>query len=201
MRRFRVHAALDAPAMGANPGFPGAFANIPNCRNNLFCAGHSALADGRIFLAGSHWAYAHPIYAFADLFNPANSVWNNPPPPDMYQGRWYPTCTTLGDGTVLVTSGLYGPPQGTLVTIPELYNPATNSWTRLTSADRQQALYPYMFLLPDGNLVDAGPGAARMLKSSNWTWAGTLPEPGWPNDPPPLPPGWDGSAAMYAARS
>jgi hypothetical protein len=43
------------------------------------------------------------------------------------------------------------------------------------SADRAQELYPYMFLLPDGNLVDAGPGDTSFLLTSTWTWWGETP--------------------------
>ena len=49
-----------------------------------------------------------------------------------------------------------------------------------------------MFVLPDGNLVDAGPGQTSFLDPSTWTWSGQILEPSGPN-----PPGHHGSAVMY----
>jgi len=135
----------------------------------------------------------------ADLFNPWAPVgdqWNNPfAPPDMTFNRWYPTATTLPDGRVLVCAGLQQE-GGPHATIPELYDPATNSWTLLNSAQRLQPLYPYMFVLPSGWLIDAGPAQTRLLNPTNWMWGATIGDPTWP-DPPPLPPGNHGSAVMY----
>ena len=59
----------------------------------------------------------------------------------MTYGRWYPTGTTLADGRVLVTSGgtncpncnVPGDPHNGLADIAEIYNPATNTWTQLSS--------------------------------------------------------------------
>lgn len=150
-----------------NPGHPGTFENLPNCHNWSVCAGHSAMADGRILIPGSHWAYwqnAPP----ADLFDPSYmsttmAAWNLPnPPPNMAQGRWYPTATTLADGKVLVTSGtIYHGSSTVWVKIPELYDPndgPNGTFRQLAVEEYQQYWYPFMFLLPDGNLVDAGPG-------------------------------------------
>lgn len=115
-----------------NSGNPGTFENLPNCHNWSVCAGHSAMADGRILIPGSHYALGGNV-PYADLFDPnymsaGIHAWNLPqPPPNMAQGRWYPTATTLADGTVLVTSGSIGNP-AQYVKIPELYDPADNSW-------------------------------------------------------------------------
>ena len=187
------------PPFGGPPGYSGVFASIPNCRNWLFCAGHSALADGRILTVGGHYSDEFP---YADLFDPVASAWNAPSPPDdMEQGRWYPTATTLGDGTVLATSGTLGQ-GGALVTVPELYDPATNTWTQLFSATLRQPLYPCMFVLPDGNLHDAGAGFegdSRILvsSSSTWTWGPELPDPTFPVIPAHMQPGYPGAAVMY----
>ncbi len=200
---------LWTPPPPDSPGNPGQFQNIPNCRNFLFCCGHSALADGRILTIGGHWSATQK---YTDLYDPALPLdpvlrWNFPiPPGDMAKGRWYPTGTTLADGKVLATSGTEGPPVQGLppppwVIIPELFDPAAptqSAWTPLPSATRQQVYYPWMFLLPDGNLVDAGHGESRILISSpTWTW-GSQPlgiAPWLPT--PPTPPGHAGSAVMH----
>lgn len=98
------------PAMN-QPVSPGTFDTVELCRTDVFCAGHSALADGRIFHAGGDFdvnGNTQPT-DHADIFTPSLPIgtqWNNPAtPPNMTVGRFYPTCTTLGDGRVLVTSG------------------------------------------------------------------------------------------------
>ena len=97
---------------------------------NIFCAGHTNLPDGRVFVAGGNIA-THVGTSTGRIFNPVSNTWSATP--DMTQGRWYPTLTTLADGRVLTLSGemncehCYAP-------IPEIYNPATNSWSQL--ADR-----------------------------------------------------------------
>jgi hypothetical protein len=68
----------------------------------LFCAGHTTLADGRVFIAGGHIA-DYTGYPHAVIFNPATNGFTSLP--DMNTGRWYPTVTTLPNGDVLVVSG------------------------------------------------------------------------------------------------
>ncbi len=74
-----------------------------------FCAGHAGLADGRLFVAGGAFGSAVPSGSrFAGIFDAAQygnatSGWTEPD--SMPSNRWYPTCTTLPDGTVLVTQG------------------------------------------------------------------------------------------------
>ncbi|MCH9058219.1 MAG: DUF1929 domain-containing protein [Planctomycetes bacterium] len=184
---------LWTPPPASLPGAPGVFesADLPTF---TFCGGHSALPDGRILHVGGG-EFRGPYLDGADLFDPFNPVgsqWNNPTvPPDMSFRRWYPTATTLGDGRIFVCAGLQDD-GGSHATIPELYDPIANVWTLLVSANRQQKLYPYMFVLPDGRLVDAGPGPTSFLDPSTWFWSGQIPEPPGPN-----PPGSGGSAVMY----
>ena len=68
----------------------------------LFCAGHTTLADGRIFIAGGHIA-DYTGYPHAVIFDPGTNSFTTVP--DMNTGRWYPTTTTLPNGDVLVVSG------------------------------------------------------------------------------------------------
>lgn len=76
-----------------------------------FCSGHSTLGDGRLFIAGGEInisGQAPSGSKFAGIFDPrdygsAARGWTLPDP--MVDGRYYPTCTTMPDGTVLVTQG------------------------------------------------------------------------------------------------
>src|SRR6185312_625117 len=91
--------------------------------------------------------------ANANIFDPVTESWS--PVSNMAYRRWYPTATTLPDGRVLVTSG--GQSCLTcLADLPEIYDPATNRFTTLTSARLAVPYYPFMFVLPDGSVIDAG---------------------------------------------
>src|SRR5262249_38640474 len=96
--------------------------------DNIFCAGHSALGDGRIPVPGCH-AGGPPGLAVANIFDPATLSWTAAA--TMAYPRWYPTVTTLPDGRALVTEGEIAC-DGCNASIPEIYDPATNRWSKLT---------------------------------------------------------------------
>ena len=64
------------------------------------------------------------------------------------------TATTLSDGRLLASNG--DDQNQKRVLYPEVYDPAANTWTVLTGASRQQILYAYMMLMPDGRVYEAG---------------------------------------------
>src|SRR5262245_34102936 len=80
----------------------GVFTSVPNPLTNMFCSAHSQLSDGRLLVAGGHLS-GHVGLRDTNLFNPATRAWSRVAP--MFDGRWYPTTTTLPDGRVLVVSG------------------------------------------------------------------------------------------------
>ena len=145
--------------------------------DNIFCAGHTLLPDGRVLVVGGHIANFVGLRD-ASLFQPSTSTWS--PIPPMSQGRWYPTAITLADGRALVLSGdidCYG----CSAEVPEVYTPATNQWTELTSAALALPQYPHLFVLPDGRVLltsafnDAV--AARVLDVNTQTWTIVDPRP------------------------
>src|SRR3954451_11355295 len=71
---------------------------------NLFCSGHTFLADGRLLVTGGHLFDSQGLNQ-ATVYDPIANTWT--PQAVMEHGRWYPTATTLPDGRVLVTSGSY----------------------------------------------------------------------------------------------
>ena len=162
----------------------GTFVGVPYTRN-LFCSGHVQLADGRTFVAGGHIS-ANNGLADATIFDPKTKTYVRAP--DMSVGRWYPTATELNDGRVLVYSGdniiveRPGQPHplkdAAIDSLPEIYDPKANTWTDLTSARLTSPLYPQMFALSNGTVLDAGPDTTtRTLNPSSGTWTtvGTSP--------------------------
>lgn len=121
--------------------------------SDLFCSGHSQLADGRVLAAGGtrKWGGGgiHPSGHFiglrdAYLFDPVSELWQatgklvtqragevvSGKDIEKTGGKWYPTLVTLPDGRVLALSGH---PEiddsrhnnNSL----ELYDPVTGAWT------------------------------------------------------------------------
>jgi galactose oxidase len=126
----------------------GSFTAVPS-PSLLFCSGHTFLSDGRLLVSGGHLDDRRGI-PDANLFDPATSTWS--PLPRMNFARWYPTATTLGDGTVIVLAGT--DEKGEQVLVPELWNGAT--WRKLNGAKRELPYYPRTFVAPNGLLFYAG---------------------------------------------
>jgi Concanavalin A-like lectin/glucanases superfamily/Domain of unknown function (DUF1929) len=144
---------------------------------NLFCSGHVLLPDGRLFVAGGH-EKAYVGLRNTMLLDPLATSWTAGP--DMSRERWYPTTTTLPDGRVLIVSGDAitedGPRDTPFVTpsdtLPEIYDPERNTITPLPAASRRMPLYPFMFVAPDGRVVDAGPDTTtRLLDPATGRWS------------------------------
>jgi len=130
----------------------GTFTSVPNSGSNMFCDGQTILSDGRMLAAGGHadWGVGIPN---ADIYDPITRLWTSKAP--MNFPRWYPTLTTLPDGRVLSVSGS-NQNENAIVPTPEIYNPNTNAWTAFPNAPLTVPLYPFMFVLPDGRVLEAG---------------------------------------------
>lgn len=150
----------------------------PN-QHNLFCSGHVTLADGRVLFG--HGGSACKGNYMTTFYEPAETgpgtFTRGPDEPGEGQfnrtWRWYPTLTTLGNGSVLVFDGDCPDPGGPLdngiPTIPAILRPSKQdptqwTWQHLTGADYGThtdepftiAYYQYMFLLSDGKIFQAG---------------------------------------------
>ena len=141
---------------------------------NIFCTGHSFLADGRLFLAGGDITDNTGL-PYASIYNPTTNSWTRLP--DMNAGRWYPTTTTLANGDVLVVAGMVDTTVGTNL-LPQVWQSASNTWRNLNSAQLLLPYYPYMFLAPNGKVFNAGPNqTTRYLTTSgsgSWAVVGNL---------------------------
>jgi hypothetical protein len=149
------------------------------------------LADGRVLVVGGHGgsvAGGRESVGIKDayLFNPLTMTWTRVA--DMHYPRWYPGVVTLPDGRVLVVGGSMTPSE--FATTPEIYDPATNTWSTLPGAQLAGHLgqYPQLFLLPSGKVLLSNGlnGASQVLDvgSQTWTTVGTSPI-------------WGAPAAMY----
>jgi hypothetical protein len=138
---------------------------------DMFCNGMVVLADGRAFVNGGtlqydpfHGELRSAVYdlttgAFTDLQN-------------MAHGRWYPTVTTLGDGTVMTFSGLSE--TGGTNTSVEIYSVATG-WSAEIGSPFTPPLYPRMHLLPDGKVFYSGSTTqSRLFDPVAKTWSGVI---------------------------
>jgi hypothetical protein len=136
--------------------------------HDVFCGGHTPLADGRLLVAGGHIADAMG-QPFAALYDPAVPSWSALPA--MSQGRWYPSATRLADGTVLLLSGQ--DEEETFVDTPEIFDPAASTWRQLTGAPQTWGYYPFAFQSAEGRVFVAGPDAqSRFLDTAGqggWT--------------------------------
>ncbi|OLD16801.1 MAG: hypothetical protein AUJ01_09945 [Acidobacteria bacterium 13_1_40CM_3_65_5] len=149
------------------------FAGVPDPWADLLCAGHTFLADGRLItLGGWDRSGAGLGLTEVDIFEPNTQAWIRARP--MVFKRWYPTATRLPDGRILAVSGARNSLTD-IVDIPEVYDPATDTWTSLTAATRAIPMYPFLFVLPDGGVISVGNSevASRTqtldLSTSTWT--------------------------------
>jgi galactose oxidase len=142
--------------LGDNPTLwdPETNANIPatHAGANVFCSGHAFLPNGQLLIAGGHitnWVGLPSAYTY----DPFSNTWTRLP--DMNNGRWYPTNTTLPNGNVLVISGTIS--SGVPNVEPQLWQSATGSWRNLSTAHLALPFYPFMFVAPNGKVFCAGP--------------------------------------------
>ncbi len=120
---------------------------------NIFCSGHSRLADGKVLFTGGHMD-AHVGMNHASLFDPESLSWT--PLPDMHDPRWYPTNTTLANGEVSVLSGEMNG-SGDISVLPEIFDPGTNTFRALDAALMRLPYYPRCFVAPDARVFCAAP--------------------------------------------
>ena len=130
---------------------------------DLFCTGHSFLADGRLLVTGGNIDSGVGL-PNSSIYNPFTDTWAQMP--NMNAGRWYPTNTTLATGDVLVVSGSIDNTAGENP-LPQVFQTASGTWRSLTSAQTFLGLYPRMHLAPNGRVFNTAPSpATRYLDTS-----------------------------------
>ena len=121
---------------------------------DMFCNGMVILPDGKPFVIGGTLRY-DPFLGEprAATFDPATESFTDTPDMGATQGRWYPTGTVLGDGSVMVYSGLNNT-DGRINTSVQIWT--GTAWTEAGTAFMNVELYPRQHLLPDGKIFVSG---------------------------------------------
>jgi hypothetical protein len=169
--------------MGYSEIFDPAAPNSPEApggdQPHAFCSGHAFLSDGDLWVSGGH---GDDHVKGSHVFDPDTQLWDMKP--DMPNGRWYPTLTRLANGSVLAISGSSesGPLQAS--------NPVNSTWQTMglgpsftlgaeqavpnpySAADgRAIELYPFQYLLPNGNIFVHSRRTSRFFTPSTNTWS------------------------------
>ncbi len=134
---------------------------------DMFCNGMVVMPDGRPFVMGGTLQY-DPFYGHqkTSAFNPTTGTFADQQ--SMADGRWYPTGLVLGDGRVMVFSGL-GLTGNTNTTV-EFYTMG-KGWSQPYNAPWTPPLYPRLHLLPNGNVFYSGSSTnSALFNPSNETW-------------------------------
>jgi hypothetical protein len=114
-------------------------------------------APGKILYAGG----GEPPTASAEVIdlNQPSPSWRMVTAMDF--ARRQSNATLLADGSVLVTGGTSGPgfnDQAGAVHVAELWNPETESWTRMAAETRNRTYHSTAILLPSGRVLSSGSG-------------------------------------------
>lgn len=136
--------------------------------SDLWSAAHAFLADGRLLAHGglTEGAAATPTKAY--LYDSANAApWSETD--ETAEGRFYASTIALADGKILTMQGTpcncFNPVSNTI----EVYDPGTGTWSapKPMPATFDYLFYPWLYLLPDGELFIGGPQA--ITRKFDWT--------------------------------
>jgi hypothetical protein len=163
-------------------------------QRNLFCAHHSFLPDGQVFVNSGQFPLPGLLKSLlpprllapgADkdvhLFDPIAETWTRRP--DMQLGRWYPTCVTLPDGRVWIASGTNG-----WATSPGLGRGIQNTYEFADTTGQVGGpirtpffwfhLYPFAHVLPSGLLFTHSKRSTRLFDPRTGRWRRIAPAVG-----------------------
>ena len=149
----------------------------PTTHENIWCAGQTQLADGRVLIVGGNIVKTGANFRGLDsiyIFDPWTETWSFQG--RMNEGRWYPTTTLLPNGQVVITSGLKRDGSGTVNTDVDVFTPNPDPagvGTITTVGQKSFNLYPRTYVIRDGRALVAGPqrGDVGLLNPATWTWS------------------------------
>ncbi len=135
---------------------------------DMFCNSMTALADGRMLIAGGTISY-DPFLGIqkASIFDPSNNSFTDVQ--NMAHGRWYPTLILLNDSRAMVFSGQ--DENGNSNVTSEFYT-VGSGWSSPVSAGWTPPQYPRLHLLPSGKVFFSGwTPTSYMFNPSNQSWS------------------------------
>ena len=153
-----------------DPANPAVFTALSPPGWDLFCSGHSFMADGRLLIAGGH--IADGVGALkAGVYDPFTNSWAALP--NMNAGRWYPTNTTLANGDLLVVAGTRNSFTD-INPLPQVWQVNSGTWRDLSSAllgayPAWPDFYPFTYLAANGKVFVAGPQQTARYLDTNGT--------------------------------
>lgn len=147
-----------------------AFTNVPNAFANPMCGGLNALPDGRIITVGGGGLSTTGITTVTG-FNETNSSWAQLASTSLQ--TWYPSTAVLPNGNLIRIGGVGGC-NNCNPEVPEVYSPATNQWTTLSSNPTLLPMYPFTYVRPDGTVAVTGASEVtaplRIYDPATRTW-------------------------------
>jgi N-acetylneuraminic acid mutarotase len=131
----------------------------------------TVLADGKVLVTYNFGGGA------SVLFDPVESSWESP----ANMANWHlfgATATSLGDGRVLVVGGVNSPSPAGATMPPEIYDPASNTWSSAGTMNSNRVAH-VAALLPNGKVLVAGGrsdyshvlASAEIYDGSTNTWS------------------------------
>ncbi|WP_398954305.1 galactose oxidase-like domain-containing protein [Streptomyces sp. GC420] len=139
----------------------GTYKTIPT-PDDMFCAGHVQLRDGRVLVMSGNKGYpsadgtiGYQGYKDSYIFDPDTETYIKTN--DMNDGHWYPSATVLGNGDVISFGGLKEDSTGSVTA--ELWSDEQERWLPLWQVNQTWSywgLYPSMILMQDGRLFYSG---------------------------------------------
>ena len=146
------------------------FTNVPNALANPMCGGLNVLPDGRIITVGGG-GLSGPGITAVTAFNPADSSWAQLAGTSFQ--TWYASTATLPNGNLIRIGGVNGC-NNCNPEMPEVYSPATDQWTTLSSNPTLLPMYPFIYVRPDGTVAVTGASevtsALRIYDPATQTW-------------------------------
>jgi hypothetical protein len=134
---------------------------------DMFCNGMAILPDGRPFVVGGTLQY-DPFHGqlATSAYDPVTEAFTDQQ--SMAHGRWYPTVTSLSDGTLMAFSGL--DESGNTNTTVEIFDAGTG-WSPEFAAPWTPPLYPRLHLLPNGTVFYSGStSGSNIFDPATHTW-------------------------------
>jgi len=136
------------------------------------------LPSGKVLVAGGRgWVGTSSYLTSCLLYDPQAGTWRATG--SMATGRYFHTATLLPSGKVLIAGGAWERAAGFGMTLCELYDPATGSWTAAASmatyrSEHTATLLPCGRVLVTGaaNYFD-GQGVCELFNPTSGTWSGT----------------------------